>query len=244
MSQSTIPGQVALDNLRALGQVVSAREAGDVREKGYYVYLVYNGPSVLQLGKGKSKRMNKCMRGGLAGKHNKAFICAIGEIALGQPNEYAYVRMQSKEAAEEKEAWLHNALGVKTNQEGATLIVGIQCQSIPDIHKSLWERAKTTGRYRALDPVEQQMAEELFELVTYATTKIKRPNKIVSSFQGDNLEGNILMKIGKCYLSNVFEKLTDGYLRYGKHLMTSFGFEDSKRSYSYSPRGGNFFVDG
>ncbi len=227
------PSEIALQKLQNLGEVYYPGKAQDVRKKENYkyVYLVYNGPNVLQLGKGGYKRIKKCMRGGLAGKHNKAFICAIGELVLGQPNTYAYVFLPS-DRVKDAEMEIHRCLGVETNKDGATLIAGIEDRSILGIHQALWMQAKDTTLYRALDSIEKQMAEELFELVTYATTKIQRTKKIVASRQGDNLEGNILEKIGKSYLIDIFIKLTNGYLRYGKHRMDRQEFEDFKRSYS------------
>lgn len=201
--------------------------------------MVSNGSNVLQIGKGKGKRITKCMRGGLAGKHNKAFICALGELVLRQPNTYAYVVL-AHDCIKDAERELHKCLGVETNQDSATLIEGVECRSITGIHKALWTQAKDTDSYQMLDPIEQLMAEELFEVVTFATTKIQRSSGFVSSRQGDNLEGNILNKIGKRYLINVFIKLTDGYLRYGKHCMQPKCFEYFKQSYHYIPHGKPF----
>ena len=138
VSKRQTPSQIALEVLQDLGDVIHAHDAGEVHDGGYYVYLVYNGPNVLQVGQGRRSRMKKCMRGGLAGKHNKAFICAVGELVFGQPNKYAYVRMSSPDAVQSAEKRLHCALGVTTNQHSATLIEGIQLQSIPEIHAALW----------------------------------------------------------------------------------------------------------
>ena len=240
------PSEIALQKLQTLGEVYHPGTAKDVckKENYKYVYLVYNGSNVLQLGSGAYERIKKCMRGGLAGKHNKAFICAIGELVLGQPNAYAYVLLPSNRVKDE-ERELHRCLGVETNKDGATLIAGIEGRSILEIHQALWMRVKDTTLYRKLDSIEKQMAEELFELVTYATTKIQRTNKIVSSRQGDNLEGNILKKIDKNYLIDVFIKLTNGYLRYRKHRMDPQEFEDFKRSYSpYISHGKPFEIRG
>lgn len=206
--------------------------------------MVSNSSNILQIGKGKGQRITKCMRGGLAGKHNKVFICAIGELVLGQPNSYAYVPLPS-DYVHDAEKELHKCIGVETNQDCATLIAGINSQQMPEIHQALWAQAKSTARYRTLDWVEQQMAEELFELVTYATTKIQRSSRVVPSRYGDNLEGNILKKICKNYLINVFIKLTDGYLRYGKHCLTPQEFESCKQSYPpYISHGKPFDLEG
>lgn len=86
------------------------------------------------------------------------------------------------------------------------------------------------------------MSEELFEIVTYARTKIHRTSRIVTSCQGDNLEGNILSCVEKRYLINVFQKLTNSYLRYGKHRMSDEEFEAAKLRYHYEPRRAPFEI--
>jgi hypothetical protein len=244
VSDFSNPSKLLLQKLLEMREEVIYRSsASDVREKGKYVYMISNGSNVLQIGKGKGKRMTKCMREGLAGKHNKAFICAIGELVLGQPNTYTYV-VPKHNRVKDLEIMLHKCVGINTNQECATLIEGIECRSMLGTHQALWALAKDTARYKMLDSVEQEMAEELFELVTYATVKIQRTSRVVSSHHGDNLEGNILKKINKNYLSNVFMKLTDNYLRYGKHRMTNDEFSACKRQYYYEPYGKNFEVYG
>ncbi len=123
------------------------------------------------------------------------------------------------------------------------MIEGIEYRSIPSIHQALWIRAKDTDRYKALDSIEKEMAEELFELVTHATVKIQRSTKLIPSRHGDNLEGNILKKIGKNYLIDVFIKLTNGYLRYGKHRMKPQEFENFRLTYlSYRHHGQPFVL--
>lgn len=86
------------------------------------------------------------------------------------------------------------------------------------------------------------MAEELFEFVTFATAKISRTSGVVSSRQGDNLEGNILACVGKRYLINVFQKLTLTYFRYGKHRLSDEEFEAAKFEYQYKPRRAPFEI--
>jgi hypothetical protein len=87
------------------------------------------------------------------------------------------------------------------------------------------------------------MAEELFELVTYATTEITRTSRrVVRSRQGDNLEGNILMNVKKAYLIHIYQKLTKCYHRYGEHKLSDEDFEAILRNYSYIPRRQDFVV--
>lgn len=240
---TTGPASLALAEMTQLGNVLYPSRTAEVPE-GEFVYLVRNGEDVLQLGKGDGTRVRKVMRGGLAGKHNKAFVCAIGELVLGRPNGYALLPVPSKAEADAIEERLHRRLGIARNREGATLIGGIEARSITGLHEALWARAKTTDAYRALDPVERLMAEELFELVTYATTRVRRSSgNVISSRQGDNLEGNILMNVGRRYLANVFTKLSGDYLRYGPgHRLTDEEFANAKRGYAYVPTGRPFDV--
>ena len=236
------PSKLILERLKAFGEVNYPQTPKDVRlkENEKCIYMISNGSNVLQIGQGNRKCLCSCMRGGLASKHNKAFICAIAELVFGQPNAYAYVSLAS-DRVKNAERELHQYLGVETNKESATVIEGIECRSILEIHQALWIRAKDTDCYKALDSIEKEMAEELFELVTYATVKIQRSNRLISSCQGDNLEGNILKKIGKNYLIDVFIKLTNGYLRYGIHRMKPQEFENCKQTYlSYKHHGKPF----
>ncbi len=237
------PAARAVAEMARLGGLLRPAAAEDI-PPGEYVYLVSNGENVLQLGKGDQIRVRKCTRGGLAGKHNKAFICAVGELVLGRPNSYVLLRVPSKDHADAIEEQLHRHLGIVRNRDGATLIAGINERSIIGIHQALWARAKVTDSYRALEPVEQQMAEEMFELVTYATSRVLRSSgKVVSSVQADNLEGNILMNLGRQYLTNVFMRLTRQYLRYGPtHRLTDAQFAERKRKYAYTPKGASFVV--
>lgn len=237
------PAGTVLEEMARHGAVLRPSGADQVPKTGQFVYLVANRSDVLQLGKGDGARVRKCARGGLAGKHNKAFICAVGELVLGGKNSYALVDVGSKERASEVEGLLHRAIGVATNRDGATLIAGIPGRSIGAIHQGLWTRVRSHESYQMLDAVERQMADELFEVVTYATIKIRRTSgRVISSCQGDNLEGNILQNAGRCHLTNVFSKLTGQYLRYGKHLLSPTEFAARKADYVHSSCGGRPFV--
>lgn len=211
---------------------------------GEFVYLVWNGENILQLGKGDNDRVRKCTRGATAGKHNKAFICAVGELILGMPNSYSLLRVPSKDHADAIEGKLQAGLGITRNKDGATLITGINARSITGLHEALWTLAKNTNSYRALDSVEQLMAEEMFEIATYATSRVLRSSgKVIPSKQADNLEGNILMNLGRRHLANIFMTLTGQYLRYGpKHRLTDDEFASVKSTYSYVPKGQPFVV--
>ncbi len=114
--------KLILEKLDVFGEVNHPQTPKDVRlrENEKCVYVISNGSNVLQIGQGNTKRLRSCMRGGLASKHNKAFICAIGELILGQPNTYAYVPL-ARDCAKNAEKELHNFLGVTTNQDSATL---------------------------------------------------------------------------------------------------------------------------
>lgn len=206
----------ALALLQAEGAVLSPVRPTSI--EGFYVYMVSNGHDVLQIGHGQGARLSRVMRGGLAGKHNKAFICAAGETVLGRSNEYRFVRMPTKGEAEAAERRVHQALGIRTNAECATWISGFSGTEYVEIQEQLWERLKLTPEYRALGEIEKRMAEDLFELVTYPRDRIRRRYPIrVPAAQGDNLEGHILRSLGVPYLIVVFEKLTNRYLRYLTH---------------------------
>lgn len=240
---ASTPASLTMAAMAKLGPVLRPTRA-DAVPNGEFVYLVANGENILQLGRGDGARVRKCTRGGLAGKHNKAFICAVGEMVLGSPNSYALLKVPSKDDADAIEERLLAALGITRNRDGATLVVGIAARSIAGIHEALWNQAKDTDAYRALDSVEQLMAEEMFEMATYATSRVlRRSGKVVPSTQADNLEGNILMNLGRSHLANVFMKLTGRYLRYGpKHLLTEDAFQNMKSRYTYTPRGQPFVV--
>lgn len=49
------------------------------------------------------------------------------------------------------------------------------------------------------------------------------------------MNGNILACVDKRYLINVFQKLTNSYLRYGKHRLSDEEFEAAKLKYHYEP---------
>lgn len=237
----------ALAELARLGSVCSAQSADEMPKRGHpghFVYLVTNGDNVIQLGQGNAERMRKCTRGELAGKHNKAFICAMSELAFGTPNRYFFVECGPRARAVKAEASIHRALGIRTNRDGATLINGCDSMSIRGIQEYLWPLIKATRQYGTLDDVERLMAEELFQLMTYGQTKVKRSGGVITSKSGDNLEGNILMNVNKAYLANVFSKLSQSYLRYGKHLLTESEYSSVKKRYEYSPMSAPFIVFG
>ncbi|HZH13877.1 MAG TPA: hypothetical protein VE057_05900 [Archangium sp.] len=242
-SSPSSPASLALAEMAKLGSVYHPSCADEV-PVGEFVYLVSNGENILQLGKGDNDRVKKCTRGGLAGKHNKAFICAVGELVLGRPNSYALLRVQSKDCADVIEKKLQTDLGITRNKDGATLITGVDARSIVGIHEALWTRAKSTNAYRALDSVEQLMVEEMFEIATYATSRILRSSgRLISSKQADNLEGNILMNLGRRHLANIFMKLTGQYLRYrSTHRLTDDEFASMKFGYTYVPKEQPFVV--
>jgi hypothetical protein len=196
--------------------------------------LVSNGDDILQLGKSTAKgtgRLGMCIRGALAKRHNKAFICALGEAALGQKNAYLWVPCEDPDSVEQR---FMDAIGIRRNQDGATLIEEFTGTSIEEAHIFLWEKFQNTPQYESLNPVGQQMALELFELITFGRVYItRRSERVQKSVQGDILEGNILMNIGKRYLISIFQKMTDKYLRYGSHKLPESEFRVVAANYSY-----------
>lgn len=114
---------------------------------------------------------------------------------------------------------------------------------LADVNHWLWNRAKHSKQYGALSEVEKAMAEELHELVTWGVIRIQRTRKWQPTTRGDLLEGNTLFCAGKAYLIRVFEKLTDGYLRYGVHRPSDAEFAAACRTYQYRPRTGPFTLE-
>lgn len=208
----------------------------------HLVYAVTNGPHVLQIGKGSNNRMSKVMRGALAGKHNKAFICSLAEVVFNDRNEYCYVDVGTKENAVNAEQRIHAGMGIQTNRDVATWIHNVPMNSMEQVHRWMCNQVRSSRLYSQLDSVEQQMAEELFDLITYGVAFIKRRNTTVRSCQGDLLEGNILMKLQKSYLISILDKLSNSYFRYGKHRMSILEFLELKKNYSYVPKGTQYSI--
>jgi len=227
-----------------LGQIYEPMSVAQAPSAGYYVYMVYNGEDIAQIGKGSADRLSKCMRGSLAKKHNKVFICALLEVLKGGSlNRYCYLPVESTDRATAVEGMLHSCLGVRTNRDGATAIAGITGVSIEDIHCQMWAMFLQTPTYASLSAQEKRMATELFETVTYATIEIRRTSgQIVPSCQGDNLEGNILMNVQKNHLANIFQRLTNSYLRYGKHKLPEAEYLKLLDQYAYEPKGRAFRI--
>ncbi len=229
---------------KSIGELVEFNFDDSINISGHYLYMIYNGDDIAQIGKGSDDRLKKIMRRQIAKKHNKVFISSILEAIKGQANQYAMVNVNSKEEAGILEIKAHQLLGIQTNRDGATLIEGIVSRDIRGIHSELWEKMKSTPKYKNLSEKEKLMAEELYELVTFAHVKVKRSSgKIISSVQGDVLEGNILQNIGKNYLIHIFQKLTENYLRYCKHKLSDHEFNQILNSFNYRPVGREFEVN-
>ena len=198
-----------------------------IKTLGHVVYGITNGLDILQIGKGSSgARPSKCMRGSLAGKHNKAFICAVYETITGIKNRYFAFPCGSGDEADTLERALHQQFGVSTN--GTAACVLSDCPGplqVWQVHLHLIDRLRTTAVFKSLSDPEKQLAEQLFDLVTYGITVIARKNASVTSRQGDNLEGNILVACGRNHLIPVLQKLSGNYLRYGKHAPDKVFFQ-------------------
>lgn len=223
-------------HLRNEGEIIEVDSNNVSDIDGFYVYMIYNGKSIAQIGHGSGDRLCKCIRGTLAKKHNKAFICALTEVITGNLNKYAYIKLKSKAEAIKVEKNIHEIMGIRTNKDGATIIENVTSTEIEGIHKELWELVKLKPIYINFSEIEKQMAEELFEIVTFATIKVRRSSgKITKSKQGDNLEGNILMNIKKAYLIHIYQKLTNNYHKYGVHKLNDNEFDKILEKYSYVP---------
>ncbi|MCY1001035.1 hypothetical protein OWM54_28175 [Myxococcus sp. MISCRS1] len=227
------------------GAVTRIQRIENAPESGYHVYAVFNGPDVLQIGHGKDGRMRSCMRGALAKRHNKAFICALGEKVLGRRNEYAFIEVDSKEQAERIEEHVHAQFGIRTNDDAACLISGLTDVgpvSVERVNRWLWQEVVGLSAYRNLSPGRKVMAEELMDLVTWCTVRERGPGRNRLTAQGDLLEGHTLAKLDKAHLIHIFQELTDDYLRYGSHKLTDEAFRAREQGYQYAPRGARFEI--
>ncbi len=96
-------------------------------------------------------------------------------------------------------------MGITTNIKAATFIDKMTNEGITKFHIFLWERFKEHTIYKQMDSIEKLMALELYELVTFGTSRISRTSgKVMSSKHADNLEGNIFMCLDKSYLTTIW----------------------------------------
>ena len=227
------------------GAVKRIQRLEDAPDSGFHVYVVFNGPEVLQIGYGSATRMQSCMRGALAKRHSKAFICALGESVLGTPNEYANIAVNSEIEAKQIEKLVHGHFGIRTNRVAACLISGLTDVgpvSVARVNCWLWERVVRLDAYRALSPGCRVMAEELMDLVTWGTVLEREPGTLRRTHHGDLLEGYMLAKLDKAHLIHVFQALTEDYLRYESHKLTPEEFRTRERGYQYIPKGERFEI--
>ena len=213
----------------------------------HVVYAVTNGQDILQIGKGRNgSRASKCMRGTLAGKHNKAFICAVYETITGIPNRYFAYECVSEDEADMLERDLHRHFGVDTNCTAACVLSDrIGHLTVEQVHLHVIDRLRSTSVFKSLSDREKQLAEQLFDLVAYGSTVITRTNRVVKSCQGDNLEGNILANCCRNHLIPVLQKLTDNYLGYGKHAPDPVFYQSlMERQFRYVVQGRPFKLRG
>lgn len=237
-----MPADSATKVLSALsehGTVHRVQRVEDAPGSGYHVYAVFNGPEVLQIGHSTGGRMRSCMRGALAERHSKAFICAFGERVFNRPNDYAFIEVESREEAKRIEALVHGRFEIRTNRDAACLITGLTDAgpvSIARVNLWLWEQVVDSAAYRRLSAGRRAMAEELMDLVTWGTVLDGEPGSVRRTFQGDLLEGYMLEKLDKAHLIHVFQELTANYLRYGRHRLTDAEFWARERDYTYVPR--------
>jgi hypothetical protein len=236
--------------LNTMGKHGKLKQITDVAQisKKKFIYAVTNGDEVLQVGKTKAtskSRLHKLYRGALAAKDNKAFICGIYPVISGLQNEYYLVELTSEDDLDQIEIEIHADHGIHTNRAAACWFNELGISSIAEVHLYLWSKFKKTIIYKNLDSAEALMGFELYELVTFGKTKVKRTSgKIVSSTQGDNLEGNILKCINKRYLCNIWTRMCQHYFRYGSHKLSLCEFEAIKEEYSYIEHGEKFEVHG
>jgi hypothetical protein len=235
------------NSLKKHGEVIQVLTLNDI-PKTDYIYTVINGDNVLQIGKSSPKgrgRLKKVFNGSVLAKHNKAFICGLYPSIMGSNNEYYVVALTKNQNKSIVESSIHQDMGISTNVKAATFIDEISNESIPKFHLLLWERFKKHQIYNQMDSIEKLMALELYELVTFGTSRITRSKGIISSKQADNLEGNILMNLNKKYLTTIWLKMCNNYFRYGpKHSLSETEFQTIKETYQYKEHGKPFEVFG
>lgn len=236
-----------LNSLKKYGKVIRVITLDDI-PKTEYIYTVVNGNNVLQIGQsspGGGGRLKKVFKGSIVSKHNKAFICGLYPSIVDSDNEYYAIALIEGQDKSKIERDIHYEMGITTNVKGATLIDDITNEGIPKFHLLLWERFKEHTTYRQMDEIEKLMALELYELVTFGTSRITRSSgKCPPSRQADNLEGNILMCLNKLYLTTIWLKMCNNYFRYGKHSISDVEFRAIKEKYHYQEHGVPFEVFG
>jgi len=237
-----------LNTLKKHGTVKNVRNLDDI-PKTDYIYTVINGDNILQIGKsspGNKGRLKLVFKGSILGKHNKAFICGLYPSLVGFDNEYYAVALEEYQDKSVIESAIHEDMGIKTNVKAATFIDDLTNKGIPEFHLLIWEKFKEHPRYIQMDKIEKLMALELYELVTFGTSKITRTSgKIKPSKQADNLEGNILKCLDKRYLTTIWLKMCNNYFRYGNaHSISNNEFQEVKEKYKYEERGAPFQVFG
>ena len=236
-----------LNSFKKHGEIIPVIKLNDI-PKSDYIYTVINKDNVLQIGKSSPNgkgRLKKVFKGSIVSKHNKAFICGLYPSIANSDNEYFAISLSDEQDKSKVEIEIHHDMGITTNVHAATLIEGITNVGIHKFHHLLWEKFKEQSLYRQMDKIEKLMALELYELVTFGTSRITRKSgNIISSKQADNLEGNILMCLNKLYLTNIWLMMCKNYFRYGKHSISNDDFQAVKENYKYQERGYSFDVIG
>jgi hypothetical protein len=236
-----------LNSFRKHGKLIQVASVGDIPTTPY-IYAVVNGYNVLQIGKSSpgDSRLKKVFKGSIVAKHNKAFICGLYPSIMDSVNEYYVIALTEDQDKAIIERAVHRDVGITTNVTAATLIDEITNEGIITFHLLLWKRFKEHPRYKQMDSIERLMALELFELVTYGTSRITRTSgKTKPSKQADNLEGNILMCLNKRYLTTIWLMMCNDYFRYGPtHAISNAEFHAVKERYSYLEHRAPFDVYG
>ena len=237
-----------LNSLKKHGKVIQVFKLDDI-PKTDYIYTVINGKNILQIGKSSplnKGRLKLVFKGSITGKHNKAFICGLYPSIVGSDNDYYAISLTEDQDKSIVERAIHQEMDISTNVKASTFIDEIINESIPKFHLFLWKRFKKSSSYKQMDSVEKLMALELYELVTFGTSRITRTSgRVISSKQADNLEGNILKCLNKLYLTTIWLKMCNNYYRYGTtHSISNDEFKEVKEKYQYQERSFPFNVYG
>jgi hypothetical protein len=191
-----------------------------------YIYIVYNGENVLQIGKTKGGdnggRLVSLINGARPSIHNKSFIVGLASAVFGNKNEYCLFRIVKNTNVEDAEKQIHNKLGVETNSNACVFFEGTHCKSMKEANKYLWDKFLQSNDYTLLERNEKVMAKELFEIVDSCKVEVIRGTGRSQPYSsGDILTGNIICSLGVHSFTNLWQKICKSYFVYTDYYRLS-----------------------